>query len=144
MLTIHCIYSYLSIEVQIAKGEVMQEVVRTSPEEKLRDYYLQLNRMISVMNRQQLLAAALTPVAHAFLGSKSVCMFILLYEYTLICTNSYTSRWQKRVTNCSSSLHSLHTPVTIHHDTINQCMVCIQQLHSRPVPPWQPRCERVF
>ena len=57
------------IEVQIAKGEVMQEVVRTSPEEKLRDYYLQLNRMISVMNRQQLLAAALTPAAHAFLGS---------------------------------------------------------------------------
>ena len=70
-----CVCLYVSTEVQIAKGEVMQEVVRTSPEEKLRDYYLQLNRMISVMNRQQLLAAALTPVAHAFLGSNSACVF---------------------------------------------------------------------
>ncbi len=57
--------------MQLAKDQVMFDVVRTSPEEKIADFHTQMTGLISVMNRQKLLANSLTPIVHTFFGGKS-------------------------------------------------------------------------
>ena len=59
------------VEVTTAKDQVMQEVLRTSPEEKMTDFFSQLHRLESVMGRQQLLRNTLTPPLHTIFGGQS-------------------------------------------------------------------------
>lgn len=58
-------------EVATAKDQVMHEVLRTSPEEKMTDFFAQLHRLESIMGRQQLLRNTLTPPVHTLLGGQT-------------------------------------------------------------------------
>lgn len=57
-------------EVQAAKHDILENVVRTSPEEKLASFLEEMKKTIFAMQRQQLLNWSLTPVLHPIFGGK--------------------------------------------------------------------------
>ena len=58
-------------EVRLARDALLQNVSRSSPEEKIRSFLVEMNGLIAVMRRQQALNALLTPLVHSFLGGKA-------------------------------------------------------------------------
>lgn len=58
-------------EVQKMKESIVMHVNRQSPEEKLADFLLQMQRLITVMKRQERLRSWLTFPLHAFFGGKT-------------------------------------------------------------------------
>eukprot|EP00981_Chlorochromonas_danica_P008724 scaffold2297_cov153-Ochromonas_danica.AAC.7 len=59
-------------EVQKVKEEIILQVNRNSPEEKIGDFLNQINRIAIVMKRQERLKLLLTYPVHAVLGGKSL------------------------------------------------------------------------
>jgi hypothetical protein len=57
-------------EVRLARDALLQNVSRSSPEEKIRSFLVEMNGLIAVMRRQEALNALLTPLVHSFLGGK--------------------------------------------------------------------------
>ena len=63
-------------ETQKAKEDLLANINRDSPEEKIADFYRRMHMLYRVMRRQQVLRYILKPYFHAFLGGSSGVSFL--------------------------------------------------------------------